>query len=65
MRKIFAPLTWCAEDVLTVRTGWTKKKAREFLQRNENAIVDAMVEYGFDRIESLIDQEESEDEKTI
>ena len=55
-------VVWTTEDILNVRPDWTKEKAERFMRRHEFAIVDVMVEYVYERIKTLADNFEEEDQ---
>ena len=45
-RERHAEVSWCAEDILTLRPGWTAKQCTDFLMRQEDDIQCAMIERG-------------------
>ena len=59
--RTFADVRWMAGDVQSLRGGkhWSRKKAEEFLERNENRIRDRLTELGFEVIETLLAEEKS------
>ena len=46
LRKRYAGITWCAEDIKDHCPGWTTKQCNEFLDANEDHIQLAMIEAG-------------------
>ena len=56
-RKPFAVVSWCAEDVLTLRPDWSVRKCQEFLDENEDSIQQAMIQEGWVAIEQLLPPE--------
>lgn len=53
-----AEVSWCAEDIKTLRPDWSDKKCNEFLMDNEDDIQCAMIERGWDAISDLLRWEE-------
>ena len=54
MDKTYAHVTWSVEDIATLRPEWSDEKAMSFLVDNEQYIQEAMVQAGWDAIESLL-----------
>ena len=50
----YAAVTWCWEDIKTLRPHWSKAKCVEFLQANESHIQDRVCELGWEVIEALM-----------
>ena len=57
--RTFAEVKWMAGDVQSLKGGkyWSKKKAEEFLLRNESRIQDRVTEHGFEVLEALLAEE--------
>jgi hypothetical protein len=54
-----ASVSWCAEDIRTHRRpGWDDERCNQFLTDYEDAIQCAMIERGWDVIDSLLEGEE-------
>lgn len=49
-----ASVSWCAEDIQTLRPEWAVHQCLDFLVENDRHIQDAMVQAGWDAIESLL-----------
>lgn len=54
MEKKYAELSWCAEDVQTLRPDLTEEQANDFLDRNARHIRDRLTELGWDVIGDLL-----------
>lgn len=50
----FATVSWCAEDIQTLRPDWTTEQAEEWLLTNQRYIRDRLVELGWEVIETLL-----------
>lgn len=59
-REYHATVSWCADDIKSLRPDWTDEKCNEFLMDNEDDIQCAMIERGWDAIADLIRWEESD-----
>lgn len=59
-RDRHAEVSWCAEDIKTLRPDWSDEKCNEFLMDNEDNIQCSMIEHGWTAIESLLPPKESE-----
>lgn len=59
-RDFYASVSWCAEDIQTLRPDWSDEKRREFLEENEDAIQCGMIHHGWTVIESLLPPKEGE-----
>jgi len=46
--KEYASVSWCWEDVKTLRPDWSRARCEAFLQRNAKHIAEAMVSTGWD-----------------
>lgn len=57
-RDRHAEVSWCAEDIQTLRPDWSDEKCNEFLMDNEDDIQCAMIERGWDAISDLLRWEE-------
>jgi hypothetical protein len=57
--KKYAQVTWCAEDIQTIRPEWTDEQAEEWLASNEKYIQSRMIEVGWEVIETLIGEDEA------
>ena len=53
----YARVEWMAEDVQTLREGWTAEQCEEWLYSNEGYIQDRLVELGWEVIECLLGKE--------
>ena len=58
-----AAVSWCADDIQTMRPEWTVQKCLDFLVENGRYIQDAMVRSGWDVIESLLPPREREEDE--
>lgn len=56
----YAQVTWCAEDIQTIRPDWTDEQAEDWLASNEKYIQSRMIEVGWEVIETLIGEDEAE-----
>lgn len=56
--KRLAEVSWCAEDIQTLRPSWDDAKCNAFLEANEDDIQCAMIERGWDAISDLLRWEE-------
>jgi len=45
-------IAWTAEDIKTLRPGWTEEQCEDFLQQIENVLRDRSIEFGWTIIES-------------
>ena len=61
MRDFYASVSWCAEDIKTLRPDWTDERRAEFLEDSEDAMQSAMIEQGWAAIESLLPPKEKSD----
>lgn len=57
-----ASVSWCADDIQTMRPDWTVQQCLDFLVENGRYIQDAMVQSGWDAIASLLPPNKQEDE---
>lgn len=53
-RKRYCQVSWCAEDVQTLRPHWSAAKCNAFLDDNECVVQDRMIEVGRNAIEDLL-----------
>lgn len=53
-RKYLAGVAWQADDIRELRPGWDDERCNAFLGDNAGYIQDAMVERGWEAIESLL-----------
>ena len=53
----YAKVIWRAEDVQHLKPSWTLPRCEEWLQDNENAIQERLIELGWDVIETLLSME--------
>ena len=64
----YAGVSWCAEDILSLRPAWTDEQCEDFLLMNEGVIRDMMCERGWEAIAHLLPpggyEEECEEEVT-
>lgn len=60
MREWYAIVRWAVDDVLALRPDWSRLKALEFLQKKEEGIKNVMVHYGWEIIETTINDYERE-----
>jgi hypothetical protein len=60
MRDWYAEVSWCAEDIKTLRPDWTDEQCVEFLEENEDAIQVGMIARGWYELEDIIKRKESE-----
>lgn len=56
----YAKVTWCAEDIQTIRPDWTDEQAEDWLAANAKHIQSRMIEVGWEVIETLIGEDEAE-----
>lgn len=49
-----AVVTWCAEDVQTLKPEWTLEQCEEFLENNVRHIQDRLIETGWEVLEALV-----------
>jgi hypothetical protein len=72
-KPTYAELSWCAEDVQTLREDLTIEQAEAFLERNERHLRDRLCELGWDVLGDLLQiddevppepEEEDEEEET-
>jgi hypothetical protein len=54
-----AKVSWCADDIRTLRPDWSDEKCNEFLASQKYHIQCAMIQHGWDVIEDLLRWEES------
>lgn len=59
VRSTHAQVSWCAEDIQSLRPNWSLDQCDEFLMDNEDDIQCAMIERGWDAISDLIRWEEN------
>ena len=52
--KLLATVSWCAEDIQSLRPAWSAERCEEFLDENEDGIQCAMVETGWSVISDLL-----------
>lgn len=57
-RDGFASTCWSVDDILGLRPHLTEEAARTFLAGREGLIQDAMVQAGWEAIETLLDEDE-------
>lgn len=50
VEKLMATVSWCAEDIQSLRPAWSAERCEEFLDDNEDSIQSAMIETGWDVI---------------
>lgn len=58
-----ASVSWCADDIQSVRPEWTVGQCLDFLVDNDRYIQDAMTRAGWDAIESLLPPRPREDDE--
>lgn len=58
-REYHASVSWCADDVRTLRPGWDDERCNQFLMDNEDDIQSAMIERGWDAMSELLRWEEA------
>ena len=56
-----AAVSWCADDIQTVRPEMTTQECLDFLVDNAKYIQDAMVQSGWDAIEALLPPHKQEE----
>jgi hypothetical protein len=56
----YAKTSWCPEDVQTLKPAWTLEQCEEVLFQFEGHIIDRMVESGWDAMEYLMNDLDSE-----
>ena len=49
-----AKVSWCADDIRTLRPYWSDEKCNEFLASQEDDIQCAMIKHGWDVIKDLL-----------
>ena len=54
---IRAVVTWCAEDVQTLRPDWSLERCQQFIEDNLRNIQDRMIETGWDVLDDLVSWE--------
>jgi hypothetical protein len=59
--KRYARVSWCAEDIRTLRPKWSVKQCNEFLENNERYLQSFMIENGWSAIELMLPCEEAID----
>jgi hypothetical protein len=59
--KRYAKVSWCAEDIQTLRPKWSVKQCNEFLENNEGYLQSFMIENGWSSIELMLPCEETSD----
>ena len=59
----YGEISWCAEDILTLRPSWTEEQANEFLDENESYLCDGTITHGWEVIESLLPPRTEADDK--
>jgi len=52
--KEYAAVSWCWEDVKTLRPNWSRARCEEFLRENSKHIAESMVSVGWDVMECLL-----------
>lgn len=57
-KKKYAKVSWNTVDILDLKPNWTEDQAEEFLSNNEHHIQDAMVQAGWEAIDTLLSMEE-------
>jgi len=50
----YAKLSWHAEDVQSVRKGWTLEQCEKWLEENGKHLRDRLTEFGFEVIQDLL-----------
>lgn len=50
-------VSWCYEDVKTIKPKWSKKRCEKFLDDNKNNITERSIEFGWEVIKQLIQEE--------
>lgn len=55
IKKFWATVEWSIDDILVLRPEWTREKAEEFLDLNEEYIQNRLVELGQEVIATLLD----------
>jgi hypothetical protein len=58
----YADVVWTAGDVQTIKPDWSIKKCREALEEIETHLRDRTTELGWEVMECLLDEDESESE---
>lgn len=58
-REPIVTISWCALDLMT-EYGYSEEKATEVLENIASALEDRSIELGWQVIETLIDEEETE-----
>lgn len=56
----FATAAWQTGDIQSLRPAWTDEQCAAFLSQNSRHIQDAMVQAGWDAIESLLPPKEKQ-----
>jgi len=52
--KEYAKVSWCWEDIKTLRPDWSRQRCEIFLQENSRYITEAMISTGWEALESLL-----------
>jgi hypothetical protein len=55
--KRYARVEWTADDLQTLREGWTAEQCEDWLAANERHIQDRLIELGWEVIECLLGEE--------
>lgn len=58
-RTSHAQVSWCVEDIQTLRPEWSEEQCNKFLMDTEDDIQCAMIERGWDAIKDLLRWEET------
>jgi hypothetical protein len=53
-------IVWKAEDIKTLRPDWTEEECEEWLMDNASIICDRSIELGWEVIETLLGQDDTE-----
>jgi hypothetical protein len=54
---IKAVVTWCAEDIQTIKPDWSLEQCQEFLESNVRNIQDRLIEVGWEVLDALVSWE--------
>jgi hypothetical protein len=54
---IKAVVTWCAEDIQTLKPEWSLEECQTFLEENVRNIQDRLIETGWEVLDALVSWE--------
>lgn len=58
MSREYAEISWRIEDIQELRPNWTEAKCAEFLEQNEEDLIETMMSSGYDAITYILASED-------